>query len=212
MQISFLHTAGPLEHLFEQTVRKTDQRVRTVHHTNEQLLKYAREYGTTDADGFLQEIETIRADGSDLIICTCSTYGTLSDQTPGVVRIDRPIAEYLVENYPKIGLAYTTASTLEISILLFEDIGIERTKSFEMEPINCSSAWQWVESGNLKKYHLSIADTIKRVSPLPEVIFLAQASMAGAANHLTELGCEIVSSPEFGIRTYIARIHSASTS
>ncbi len=140
-----------------------------------------------------------------MIVCTCSTYGEECDKSDFVERIDKPVVEYLVENYNKIGLAFTANSTKRVSKELILRIAIEKNKEIEILHCDCSEAWKYYESNDFPNYSKSIAETIKEIENDVDVIFLAQASMENAKNYLLDFSKEIYSSPEFGIKKYLSK-------
>ena len=71
-----------------------------------------------------KEIELIKKENPSLLICTCSTYGEECDNDSSIYRIDKPIVEYIVQNFKKIGLVYTANSTKKVSENLTTDGGL----------------------------------------------------------------------------------------
>ena len=139
-----------------------------------------------------------------MILCTCSTIGASAEKvnhlTDGViVRIDRPMAEKAVE----IGSRIIVAAALESTIAPTRDLILEtaktRRKRVELIEVFCDNAWSRFEAGDLKGYFSEIARNIKDKASEGDVIVLAQASMAGAANLCPEISVPILSSPEIGL-------------
>ncbi|GGD26477.1 hypothetical protein [Hyunsoonleella pacifica] len=206
--IAFLHTNKAHISNFENLVRAQNDSVETQHYVNKDILDSALETGVTDTVQFEKEIETIRKNKPSLIICTCSTYGAESDKYPDVYRIDQPIITYLVNNYTKIGLAYTANSTKTVSENLMHSIALKTKKTIEIVDIDCSDLWQHFEKGDLESYNKGIAKkTINKASEV-DVFFLAQASMAGAKTYLTNLEKEVFTSPEFGIKKLLNKVNT----
>lgn len=198
--IAFLHTSDVHIEKFEKLVRKYDKEITIKHYVNKELLDSALLNGTTDTISFCKEIEAIREDNPSLLICTCSTYGEESDNCEDVNRIDRPIVEYLVSNYSKIGLAYSANSTKVVSENLIYRVAADQDKKIEILNCDCSEYWIHFEQGNFVEYYKSIAREITLIESSVEVIFLAQASMEGAKKYLAEIEERVLSSPEFGVK------------
>lgn len=205
--IAFLHTSKIHIERFEDLVRKFDKDVTTKHFVNEELLEKALINGKPDTSSFKNEIEKIKGYNPDLIICTCSTYGKLSEDN-NIERIDKPIIQYIVGNYNRIGLVYTANSTKTISKDLICKLAIEQNREIEVVNCDCSSEWTYFEHKDLIKYEKGIAEKIKHIAPKVDVIFLAQASMEGAKKYLTDIEKDILSSPEFGIKELMKKINS----
>ncbi len=203
--IAFLHTSEIHINNFEKLVRKHDKNVIIKHYVNENLLKTALADGQTDSVSFKNEIERIKQEKPRLLICTCSTYGEESDKDKTIHRIDRPIAEYLVQHYNKIALAFTANSTRKISENLLKKTAKKLHKNIEIVRCDCSKSWPYFEQGALEKYEQSIAKNIKQIADKVDVIFLAQASMNGAKAHVGHLEKEVVSSAEYGIQMYMKK-------
>jgi len=148
-------------------------------------LSHAKEYGQIDNKGFQSELAKIRNTKNEVIICTCSTYGELCNENENVFRIDRPIGKYIVENFSKIGIAYTVDSTKKTSKTLLENLAIEIQKPIQLFEIDCRDCWHWFEKGDYHNYEKEIANQIKSNANNCEVIFIAQASMEGAKKYLS---------------------------
>ncbi|TBN05576.1 hypothetical protein EYD45_04685 [Hyunsoonleella flava] len=204
--IAFLHTNKAHIDTFEALVRTQNIEIGIQHYVNKNILDSALETGVTDSVQFEKEIEAIRKDNPSLIICTCSTYGAESDKYPDVYRIDYPVIAYLVNNYAKIGLVYTANSTKTVSENLMLKIAHETKKAIEIVDVDCSELWQLFEKDDIDSYNKGIAKkTIEKASEV-DVFFLAQASMAGAKNHLQNLDKEVFTSPEFGIKELLKHL------
>lgn len=206
--IAFLHTSRTHVDRFENLVRKFNSEIVTQHFVNEKLLQKTLVTGTLDLVSFEKEIITIKKHPIELIICTCSTYGAVCKDFKNVFRIDQPIADYLVAKYDSIGLAFTVSSTKNASQELLIQTAYLQKKKIEIIELDCTDSWQYFEQGNLEEYKKSIATQVKKYEPKTDAIFLAQASMSGAKNYLSELEIEICSSPEFGVKTFLEKIEN----
>lgn len=201
--ITFLHTSSVHIDRFDNLVKTFDQNIKVKHIVNSNLLSYALEHKKLDIKNFQQEVDAIKKDNPDLIICTCSSYGAACNDTNQVKRIDFPIADYLVKNYTKIGLAFTAKSTEEVSSNLLQEVALNQKKEIEIIPFDCTKSWKYFQKNDLDKYEKRIAKKVKKLAPEVDVVFLAQASMEGAKKHFIKLKQKVFTSPEFGIRTYL---------
>lgn len=204
--IAFLHTNKAHIANFEALVRAEHKDLEVQHYVNKTILDKALETGITDSARFEKEIEAIRKNKPSLIICTCSTYGAESDKYPDVYRIDKPIIEYLVTNYTKIGLVYTANSTKTVSENLMRTIASETKNLIEIVNIDCSDLWPYFEKGDLEGYDKGIAKKVTKKAEDVDVFFLAQASMAGAKTYLSNLEKEVFTSPKFGIKKLLNKL------
>ena len=204
--IAFLHTNKAHIETFETLVRQHNPEIKTEHYVNKEILNNALLSGKTDTHQFTKEIEAIRKEKPSLIICTCSTYGSESDKFTDVYRIDKPIIEYMVTNYSKIGLVYTANSTKTVSEDLMLEIAAKQNKLIEVVYCDCSEYWSFFEAGDFESYEKGIAENIKQMASQVDVFFLAQASMAGAKKNLKSFEREVFTSPEYGIKTLLKKI------
>lgn len=206
MKIAFLHTLSANEHRFEQIVRSLMPTIDAAHFVDEELLRTALRDQQADATAFAGLVDDIRSQKYDHIICTCSTYGELCDTSDQVYCIDRPIAEEIVRTYTKIGLAFTAASTRDISRRLLEDIAAEQQKKIVLEELDCQHCWPHFVAGDQTAYVTEVAKTIEQTAGDCEVVFLAQASMEGAKALLEAMPFAVASSPDFGVAALLKQI------
>lgn len=204
--ILFLHTSAIHIKKFEKLVRKYNQDIVVKHVVNEDLLISALEKGRTDTLGFNQQIKAIENQNPELIICTCSTYGQECDPYTKVLRIDYPIAEFLVMNYKKIGLVYTAKSTQKVSEDLIYKTATEKKKDVQILNCDCTDSWKFYECNDFVNYSKSIAKKVLEIEYEVDVIFLAQASMEGTKDYIKNFSKDIFSSSEFGVKTYLKRL------
>ncbi|WP_020530019.1 hypothetical protein [Flexithrix dorotheae] len=202
--IALLHTGEVHVERFEKIIKKHFEGLDIRHFVNSEILDRALKSGKLDEDNFQREVAEIKKAGPDLIICTCSTYGELSEETEGVERIDLPIADYIVANFSKIGVVFTAKSTQDTSNRLLLNRAKIQGKSIDLVNYDCSAFWPFFEEGEFELYEKEIAHKIQEVEDEVEVFFLAQASMQGAKSYLTHLKKEVLTSPEYGIKTIIS--------
>jgi hypothetical protein len=202
--IAFLHTSNVHIDRFQKLVRQFDTEIEIQHFVNEDLLKTALKESRLDENGFASMISKIELEQPKAIICTCSTYGKLCNNWQNVHRIDKPIVEYLVDNYSTIIIAFTVISTKKVSCQLIKEVAKSKNKQIEIIICDATDSWQYFENSDLEKYELSIANKVKSKSTEGEVVFLAQASMEGAKKHLDLLDIEIFTSPAFGVKHFLA--------
>jgi hypothetical protein len=203
--IAFLHTSPIHIDTFEKLVRKFDKNIEIKHFVNEKLLESALINGETDVVSFKKEIELIKKENPSLLICTCSTYGEECDNDSSIYRIDAPIVEYIVSNYNKIGLAYTANSTKMVSENLIHKVSMQLNKQIEILNCDCSEFWTKFETKDIEGYEKGIAEKIEQIKSEVDVVFLAQASMEGVRNYLSDLKKEVLSSPEFGVKELLKK-------
>ncbi len=210
--ITFLHTAGINVKRFEDLVRKYNSDIEIKHFVNEDLLRFALTHNQPNSEAFIEEVQKIKNETAGMIVCTCSSYGDECDLLPGIERIDKPVAEYLVSNYQSIGLAYTAKSTLASSLNLLNQVAKSLRKSISIIEYDCTGCWKYLEQGDTDRYEKGIAAIIEQQLSPAEAIFLAQASMENARHHLQSFDKEVISSPDYGVKKFLEKLsHSGQT-
>lgn len=200
--IAFLHTSQAHITRFSELSNNHHLGFEVQHYVNEELLKTALANGKVDEDAFIRQIEFIRNAGIEKIICTCSTLGSVCDKN-GVLRIDRPVVEYMVGKYSKIGMVYSTTSTKFVSQELIKDCAKDIGKKVTIESIDCTGCWPDFEKGDKMTYYQGIKERTLKYMHSVDVIFLAQASMENVRGLLENESVEVLTSPEIGVRTLL---------
>ena len=205
--LAFLHTTPVLIDTFDRLVREADTELPVKHIVEEEFLTEAREKGISqDLDGRIQgRIGAAIEEGASVVLCTCSTIGASAESTNDtadgvVVRVDRPMAEIAVEIGSRIIVAAALKSTLAPTRNLILEVASTRKKHIDLIEVLCDDAWSRLEEGDSEGYFNEIASELKERASEGDVIVLAQASMAGAANLCPEISIPILSSPEIGFQ------------
>ena len=201
--IAFLHTSPTHILRFTKIVRKYNSTIEIEHFVDEKLLKTALATGKVDKTGFIKAVQHIRDKQPKLIICTCSTYGEACDEFTDIKRIDMPIVKYIVRHFSTIILAYTAASTRNVSKQLLENVSNTRGKELEIINCDCTTAWEYFLSNDMEKYYKEIFKKVNAIHNKGYAVFLAQASMEGAIKYFEGSNVEVFSSGEFGVRKYM---------
>jgi hypothetical protein len=149
-----------------------------------------------------------------VVLCTCSTIGGAAEQVrhPSagpVQRVDRAMAERAVAIGSKIVVVAALASTLAPTRDLILDVARQAGKSVTITEVLCEGAWGKFEGGDQAGYWQAVADCLRHHVDTGDVIVLAQASMAGAADLCADLSAPILSSPRLGVEAAIAAYRAA---
>jgi hypothetical protein len=190
----------------------------TRHIVVEEFLKEARAKGMTqNLDDRIRDcILTIANEGATVILCTCSTIGAsaekANDSTDStIIRIDRPMAEKAVKTGSRIIVAAALESTIAPTRKLILETAETLQKRVYLTEVFCENAWLKFEQGDQEGYFAEIARSILGKASDGDVIVLAQASMAGAADLCSQLPIPILSSPTIGLK-YAVDIYKRQTS
>lgn len=200
--IGFLHTAESHVETFGALVTDLEPTRVHVHVVRPDLLERARVHGLEDEaldGGILGALRDLVDRDARVIVCTCSTLGGVSERCGSgagidVLRVDRPMAELAVRSGSRIGVVVALASTLSPTRAMLYDAAVAAGKEITLIDAPCFDAWRRFEQGDVAGYHREIAGCVDALDATIEVVVLAQASMAGAAN-LVESDRLVLSSP-----------------
>jgi hypothetical protein len=210
--LTFLHTSSVHVLTFDCLLAELAPDVPARHIVDESLLQDARAAGTITPQLKQKVTDTIVdaiAHDARVLLCTCSTIGGCAEEigrwmTAPVLRVDRPMAERAVMLGSRILLAATTASTLAPTRALIFDAAQHAGKMVHVTNVLCESAWTTFEQGDHQGYLQEIVAQLRQAEPLGDVIVLAQASMAAAADLCPELSLPILSSPRLGLEAALS--------
>ena len=135
-------------------------------------------------------------------ICTCTTLGPVAEKA-GAIRIDQPMMQAAAAVPGDILLAYCLESTRAPSLALLQTELDRADRTATVHPLSLSPLWPLFETGQTGAFASGIAAGIRDAAAnLPGLgsIVLAQASMAGAADLLTDFTLPVLSSPELALR------------
>jgi Asp/Glu/hydantoin racemase len=142
----------------------------------ERLIAYAR---------FAEQV------GADIILEACSSVGEITKKMRmvvkiPVVRIDEAMAESVVMQEKKIGVAATMATTLKPTMKLLEEKAELIGKKVQLTPCLIEGAYQRILNGDQAGHDKLLMDAFSTLFDEVDVIVLAQASMAGVAEKMPE--------------------------
>jgi hypothetical protein len=214
--IGLLHTARGHVATFDRLARELDAGIVLRHEVRESLLAEAIAAGSAAGAVETATREAVRdlvSAGALVIVCTCSTIGAVAELTPVpegvlVMRIDRPMAEQAVASGRRIVVAAALPSTFEPTLALLEQIAAAQGRAIEVAQVHCKAAWPLFETGDRARYALEIARSLEASAGPSDLILLAQASMAPAAELLGHLGIPVLSSPALGLEAAVAKYHA----
>jgi hypothetical protein len=206
MRIGCLHTAESNIDVFEMALARMDApAVTLVHKVRCDLLSEAQEIG-----GLSPEIERRTNDALadlsaevDAVLLTCSTLGPcVTNERIGsvpVVRVDSALANEATCAGGRVLVLCAVETTLAPTTRLFVEAGKKTGASVEVRLVQ--GAWPLFMSGQSANYLASIAAAVmKAYDDGADVVALAQASMAGAAD-LVAGDARPLCSPASGLQT-----------
>ena len=207
--IGFLHTAGVHIATFERLVAERAPDAAVVHEVRADMLDAARRNGLADPAierGIAESIGALERQGADVIVCTCSTISGLAERPavaghPPVLRIDRPMAVAAVREARRIAVVAAVESTIEPTLSLLREEAAAAGSRIDIESLPCFDAWPIFEDGDVDGYHRRIAAHVDAIDETYDVVVLAQATMAPAA--------ELVADPSRVRSSPIAAVEAA---
>ena len=215
--IGFLHTAGIHVGTFDALVAEHStpaEEFVAVHLVEPSLLDDARTLGFTDAlaKQVTSALHELSDRGAFSVVCTCSTIGALAETCGrelgvSVVRVDRPMARRAVQTGSRLLVVAALASTVDATrALLVEEAALVGLVS-AIELLVVDEAWTAFEAGDMREYFSCIETKIRRCIAhfACDVVVLAQASMAGCAALLDDLGIPVLSSPSLAVEALMDR-------
>ena len=115
-----------------------------------------------------------------------------------VMRIDRPMADAAVRAGRVIGVCAALAPTLQPTRALIENSAARAGRDVEIREFLFDDVWAAFRAGRLDDYYGGIAARLADAAREVDVLVLAQASMAPAADLCGALPVPLLSSPRIG--------------
>jgi Asp/Glu/hydantoin racemase len=204
--IGFLHTAQVHVDTFTELV---GPKAHTRHVVDESLLVDARAHGVDDAlrDRLVARLREA-ADGSGVVVCTCSTISgeverLASHVAVPVIRIDRSLAQAAVSIGRRVAVVAAVESTVAPTSSLLHEVAADENVEIDLSVVRCFDAWPHFERGDTHAYLHSIARHVNHFPDPVDVFVLAQASMAGATE-CCEVTVPVLSSPGLAVVAALA--------
>jgi Asp/Glu/hydantoin racemase len=204
--VAFLHTADVHVATFSGLLSEVAPGAKEVHLVDAELLSDARRHGL-DAGieaRVLARLRELAVCEPGAIVCTCSTLSGSAErlaqkiETP-VVRIDRPMAEGAVAYGGRVALVVAIDSTLAPTRQLFEECAASAGRDVTLVDAPCLDAWERFEAGDHDGYLARIARHVRGLADDVDIVVLAQASMASAADLVRDLSIPVLSSPRLAV-------------
>jgi hypothetical protein len=204
--LTFFHTTASNETLFRGLLAEMGPEIPSRHVLAADLLDRATAQGRVTPEIAVDVKARMRAaldEGARMLLCTCSTLGTCADQMkePRVTRIDRAMAHLATAAGGRVLVAACVASTLDPTANLLRESAPETT---QIETLLMADLWPHFQAGERTLYWQGIAERLRQKASAFDCIVLAQASMAGAADLLSDLPIPVLSSPRIGMEAAIA--------
>lgn len=208
MTVFAIHTGfalvEPLKPLFAEMLPG----VRIVNVVDDSLLADARAAGglTPSVTRRIIGYGTLaESSGAAAIFNCCSSVGEAADLLAQavaipVVKIDDAMASEAVRLGRRIGVVGTVATTLAPTVRLIERKARKEGRDIEATAHLVDGAFDRLMSGDAAGHDAMVAETIRRVAAVSDVVVLAQGSMARLAPQLAgTLPVPLLTSPRLGV-------------
>jgi Asp/Glu/hydantoin racemase len=205
--VGFLHTSDVHVGTFRELLAKHAPQLGAIDVVDQTLLDDARARGVDDdvRQRLEARLRSLREDGAAVVLCTCSTLSGVAEQLTDsvgvpVIRVDRPMAERAAGIGGRIAVVVAVPSTLGPTRDLLAECIAKSARDSTLVETPCLDAWTLFEAGDTEGYLDLVATHARQAAGHADVILLAQASMAGAANRLTDLPIPVLTSPTTAVQ------------
>jgi Asp/Glu/hydantoin racemase len=154
----------------------------------------------------IDHLKSAEEAGADAILVTCSSIGPAVEAAQQfinipVIRVDVPLADKAIGIGSRIGVVATLPTTLEPTVALINRQAQRQGKAVDVVSTLCAGAFQAVAAGDTETHDRLVTAGIRELMAKVDVIVLAQASMARAANAIPEgeRTVPILSSPQLAV-------------
>jgi Asp/Glu/hydantoin racemase len=214
MRVGFLHTVPALAPRFDALLASGRPGSTAIHIVDAELLAEAVRAGVGPevVAEVAAHVRHLVAAGAQGVLVTCSSIGeateAAADECPvPVVRIDTAMAERAVRLAADAGGRVAVLATLEATLgptgRLLERLSTERSPRVRTRVV--AGALSAREAGDPERHDRLIAEALREEAEDAEVLVLAQASMASAAEGAA-LAIPVLTSPDLAISALIARV------
>jgi Asp/Glu/hydantoin racemase len=214
MNVGLLHTVPALAPSFDGLIAEQAAQLRRVHVVDAWLLATARREGVTGAvrSAVAGHIRHLEAVGVDAVLVTCSSIGEAAEEAGAqvavpVIRVDAAMAADAVriatDGRGRIAVLATLESTLGPTGRLVERAGAGHPVSVTSAVV--AGAAEAADAGDRTGADALIAAAVAAAAGEADVIVLAQASMAGAAE-TAAVDVPVLTSPTGGVRALLEEL------
>jgi hypothetical protein len=210
--LTLLHTAESNIAVFDALWKEIAPDIDVRHLVADDILQEARDAGRVSPKLSRRVAEIYETLGRqfEFVLCTCSTIGEIAERESRryrfpVLRVDRPMAERALALGRHIAVLATLKSTLEPTRELLKSVAHATHAAVQIDDVLVKNAWPQLESGDAAGYAQAIAEEIDGAARSHDVIVLAQASMAAAADLRPNCPIPILSSPRLGFEAAVAQ-------
>lgn len=187
-RVAFLHTGAVVIAPVIESARAALPDATLVNYLDDRIVADLgdAERAASVADRLAHLAEAARDAGADVVMLTCSSisgYAAPTAERAGipVLRIDEAMADRAVATGTRIAVIATLPTTLEPTVTLLRERAALVGAAPEILDEVVDGAFAAVSSGDRPQHDALVAAAIERLAARADVVVLAQASMASAA-------------------------------
>jgi Asp/Glu/hydantoin racemase len=205
-RVAFLHTGAVVIPLVAELAKEHLPGVTPINYLDDRIVADLADAERSDSvpDRVADLVQAAASAGADIVMLTCSSISQLAAPTSErlgvpVMRIDEAMADEAVSAGERITVLATLPTTLDPTIALVRERAelAGRVPQISSEVID--GAFAAVAGGDRPAHDRLVAAAIERRAPHTDVIVLAQASMASAAD-AADVDVPVLTSLRSGIR------------
>lgn len=205
-RVAFLHTGAVVIPPVMELAGKLLPDATTINYLDDRIVADLgdAERAASVPDRVADLVQAAQSAGADVVMLTCSSISQLAATAAErvgipVLRIDEAMADQAVQSGERIAVLATLPTTCAPTVALLQEraalAGVERDITSEV----IDGAFAAVSGGDRGTHDRLVAAAIERVAPNTDVVVLAQASMASAADAV-EVDVPVLTSLEPGIQ------------
>ena len=205
-RVAFLHTGAVVIPPVMELAGKLLPDATTINYLDDRIVADLgdAERAASVPDRVADLVQAAQSAGADVVMLTCSSISQLAATAAErvgipVLRIDEAMADQAVQSGERIAVLATLPTTCAPTVALLQEraalAGVERDITSEV----IDGAFAAVSGGDRGTHDRLVAAAIERVAPSADVVVLAQASMASAADAV-EVDVPVLTSLEPGIQ------------
>jgi aspartate/glutamate racemase len=212
MRIGFLHTVPALAPRFDADLASAVPDATAVHVVDAELLATAIRSGVdAHVDAAVAEhIAHLASEGADAVLVTCSSIGESVEKAAAaarvpVVRVDTRMAADAIETAGaggRIVVLATLEATLGPTGRLLERAAADAAEPPSVRAHVVPDAAAARSAGDVERHDLLVAEAVREAAAEADVIVLAQASMAAAADE-AHVDVPVLTSPASALRAVL---------
>ena len=201
--------AGEIRELLNQYAKQYIPQVQMQHCCDDSLLNAVLEAGSiTPAleKRIVDDFDAAANTGCDYLIDACSSIGTIATKYADafrvpLLRIDGPMAKYAAENFDRIGVLGTLATSVDPCVELIRSYAAQAGREVYVESAVAEGAMDAYQRGDMETGRKLIQEKATAMFDKIDVFVLAQGSMFQHAPFLKEnSGLPVLTTPEMCIQ------------